>query len=100
MDHVFLVLLVGTTSAAALLVGIRGLRLPRARLVVGVWGALELLGVSVLFFVANLVVGLTVILAVRAVTTQFLSVYLLNDLGLLVLSVVQGLVFECWRRGS
>ena len=100
MGHVFLLLLVGTTSAVALLVGTRGLRLPRARLGVGFWLALELLGVSVLFLVVNLVVGLTVILAVRAVTPQFLSAYLLNDVGLMVLSVVQGIVFECWRRSS
>ncbi len=98
MDHVFLLLLVGTTSAAALLIGTRGLRLPRARLAAGFRSALELLGVSVLFFVVNLVLGITVILAVRAFTRQFLSAYLLNDLGLMVLSVVQGIVFECWRR--
>ena len=98
MDHVFLLLLVGTTSAAALLIGTRGLRLPRARLAVGFRRALELLGASVLFFVVNLVVGLTVILAVRVFTRQFWSAYLLNDVGLMVLSVVQGIVFECWRR--
>jgi hypothetical protein len=98
MDHVFLLLLVGTTSAAALLIGTRGLHLPRARLAAGFQRALELLGVSVLFFVVNLVVGLAVILAVRALTKQFLSAYLLNDMGLMVLSVVQGIVFECWRR--
>lgn len=98
MDQVFLLLLVGTTSAAALLIGIRGLRLPRARLAVGFRCALELLGTAVLFFVVNLVVGLTVILAVRMFTRQFLSAYLLNDVGLMVLSLVQGIVFECWRR--
>lgn len=98
MDHLFLLLLVATTSAAAVLVGTRGLHLPRARLAVGFRCALELLGVSVLFFAVNLVVGLTVILAVRAFTRQFWSAYLLNDFGLMVLSVVQGIVFECWRR--
>lgn len=98
MDHVFLLLLVGSTSAAAVLIGTRGLRLPRARLAEGFRRALELLGASVLFFVVNLVVGLTVILAVRAFTRQFLSAYLLNDVGLMVLSGVQGIVFECWRR--
>lgn len=98
MDQVFLLLLTGTTSVAAVVFGVRCLGLSRARLSAGTQWALELLGASVVFFVLNLVVALPVILAVRALTSHFLSVYLLNDLMLVVLSTVQGIVFQCWRR--
>ncbi|MGH7399008.1 MAG: hypothetical protein ACRELW_15850 [Candidatus Rokuibacteriota bacterium] len=98
MDQVFLLVLIGGTSAAALVVGARALGLPARRLGSGVRRALELAGLCVLFLGANLAVGLGVILAVRRFTGYFLSVYLLNDIGLVALSALQAVVFECWRR--
>jgi energy-converting hydrogenase Eha subunit E len=98
VDQIFLLLLTVATSLGAVVVGVRVLGLVRARLKTAVHCALELVGVSVVFFVVNLIVALPVILAVRAFTSQFLSVYLLNDLMLIVLSTLQGIVFCCWRR--
>lgn len=98
MDQVFLLLLTTATSLGAVLVGVRGFGLSRGRLRAAVHCALELIGASVVFFVINVLVGLSVILAVRTFTSQFLSVYLLNDLMLVVLAALQGLVFCCWRR--
>jgi hypothetical protein len=98
MDQIFLPLLIGTTSVAALVMGVRGLGLSWTRLKVGVQCALEAVGASVVFLFVNLAVGLPIILAVRALTNQFVSVYLLNDVMLVVLSTVQGMVFCCWRR--
>lgn len=98
MDQVFLLLLTATTSLGAVVLGVRALGLSRGKLKMAGHCALELVGASVVFFVLNLVVGLPVILAVRALTSQFLSVYLLNDLMLVALSTLQGLVFCCWRR--
>ena len=98
MDQIFLLLLTAATSLGAVVVGVRGFGLSQERLRAAGQCALELVGASVVFFVINVVVGLAVILAVRAFTSQFLSVYLLNDLMLVVLSALQGIVFCCWRR--
>jgi hypothetical protein len=98
VDQVFLLLLTTTTSLGAVVLGVRALGLSRSRLKTAGHCALELVGASVVFFVVNLAVGLPVILAVRALTSEFLSVYLLNDLMLVALSTLQGLVFCCWRR--
>jgi hypothetical protein len=98
MDHIFLLLLAGATSAGGFLLGVWGLGIPRARLHGGILRALELAGASVVFLLVNLAVGISVILAVRTFTTHFLSAYLLNDVALVVLSAFQGIVFECWRR--
>lgn len=98
MDQVFLLLLVSTTSLAAVVIGARGLGLSRAGLKVAVQCALEVVGASVVFFVVNLVVALSAILTVRTFTSQFVSVYLLDDQMLVVLSAVQGIAFQCWRR--
>ncbi|HEY7203313.1 MAG TPA: hypothetical protein VIA61_03415 [Methylomirabilota bacterium] len=98
MDQVFLLLLTAVTSLGAVGVGAHAMGLGRERLKMAVHWALEMVGASVVFFVVNVAVGLPVILAVRAFTSQFLSVYLLNDLMLIVLSTLQGIVFCCWRR--
>jgi hypothetical protein len=98
VDQVFLLLLVSTTSLAAVVIGARGLGLSRAGLKVAVQCALEVIGASVVFFVGNLVMALSVILTVRTVTSQFVSVYFLDDQMLVVLSVIQGIAFHCWRR--
>lgn len=73
-------------------------RRPR-RLADAVRLALELVGLAMLFLVGNLALGLAIILAIRSVTTIFVSVYLLNDTSLVVLSALQGAVFFCWGRG-
>jgi hypothetical protein len=98
MEQVFLLLLAGATSVAGFLLGVWSLGISRTGLREGVLRALELAGASVVFFLVNLVVGISVILMVRTFTNHFLSVYLLNDLTLVALSVIQGIVFECWRR--
>jgi hypothetical protein len=60
--------------------------------------ALEYLGLAVVFLVGNLVVGVALILGLRTFSGQFISVYWLNDISLAVLSLLQALVFQCWRR--
>ena len=60
----------------------------------------QLVGMSTLFFLANLGIGLVCLLAVRGTTGTFVSVYLLNDVTLGVLSAVQGACFECWRTSG
>ena len=59
---------------------------------------LECLGLTVLFLAGNLAAGSVLIFGPRAVTGLFISIYWLNDISLLVLSVVQALVFHSWIR--
>ncbi len=58
----------------------------------------EILGTALLFCTINLAVGVATILALRFAAGWFLSVYFLNDLSLLVLSGLQALLFDSWRR--
>lgn len=100
LEQLFLLALVAVTSVAACAVGIAGLGLRPARLWEAGRFALQLVGMSTLFFVGNLAIGLVCVLVVRGATGTFVSVYLLNDLTLAVLSAVQGVCFECWRMSG
>ena len=86
------------TSLGAYLIGRRHLALRNSKLAPATMEMLECLGLTVLFLVGNLAVGSALILGLRALTGQFISIYWLNDISLLVLSVVQALAFHCWRR--
>jgi hypothetical protein len=100
LEQLFLLALVAVTSVAACAVGIAGLGLGPARLGEAGRVALQIVGMSTLFFVGNLAIGLICVLVVRGATGTFVSVYLLNDLTLAVLSAVQGVCFECWRTSG
>lgn len=97
MSSALLVLLAATTSLVAALIGRGagpgGRRLDRAILLV-----LELLGISALFLAGNLVLGGALVLAIRSFSPLFLSIYVLNDVALMGLSLLQGAVFFCWWR--
>jgi hypothetical protein len=90
--------LVVLTSVGAYLIGTRALGLPRQGLRPAVRRTLELAGLAVVFLVANLAVGLAVILTTRALSTRFVSVYVLSDVSLVALSALQGVIFSWWRR--
>jgi len=96
MSSLLLLLLAVTTSVAAGLIvrragaGRRGLR-DAVPLV------LELTGISTLFLLANVALGIAIVLGIRTFSPFFVSIYVLNDLSLVALSVLQGAVFFCWR---
>ena len=97
MSSLGLLLLPVATSLMALLIARRAGPASRSfrdavRLV------LELAGTSILFLAANIALGVGVVLTFRAVTSVFVSIYVLNDLSLVALSFLQGAVFFCWRR--
>ena len=100
VEQVFLLALVAVTSLAAYTIGTAGLGLRPARLWEAGQFALQLVGMSTVFFAGNLAIGLVCVLAVRGATGTFVSAYLLNDLTLGVLSAVQGVCFECWRTSG
>lgn len=97
MGQVFIPILLGVTSVGAYLVGAKGLKLSGTAVQKAVSKMLECLGLTFVFLGVNITVGVIVILAARAMTGGFVSLYLAGDESLLVLSLIQGLVFQGWR---
>lgn len=97
MEELFLPLLVGLTSTVAYAVGVKALGLSRQGLGWALRQGLELAGLTVVFLVVNLAIGLAFVLATRVLTRQFVSVYILNDVSLVALSALQGVLFGAWR---
>ena len=97
MFSLLLLVLPVATSLAAILIAHRSGR-GRRGLADAVPLVLELAGILTLFLVANLALGLAIVLAIRVLSSFFVSIYILNDLSLVALSFLQGAVFFCWRR--
>lgn len=97
MEQIFIPILVGVTSVGAYLVGAKGLRLSGSGIRTAVGKMLECFGMTFVFLGLNITVGFTVILAARALTGGFVSLYLAADRTLLALSLIQGLTFQWWR---
>lgn len=91
-----LVVVVAVTSAAGYAAGRRWLHLEPSRLRAAGAACLECIGLGVLCLLANLALGAAVILAVRAATGRFVSLYVLKDALFAVLSLLQGLVLRWW----
>ena len=92
--------MVGLTTVAAYLLGTHTLKLERGKLGPAGVEALELIGLSIVFLIANLAAGICLILGARALSGRFLSVYWINDSTLGLLSILQAVMFHCWRRGA
>jgi hypothetical protein len=88
------------TSAVAYLVGRRALGLPRGVLGVAVSRSLECIGLTVVFAILNTAAGILIVLASRGLTGRFVALYVVSDVVLLPLSLVQGLVFRWWLACS
>ena len=100
MPSLALVIVAGLTSLGAYLVGMRLAGLRRTDLRGTVMEVLECLGLIVIFLAANLAVGVALILGLRVLTGRFISVYIVNDATLAILSLLQALVFHGWRERS
>jgi hypothetical protein len=100
MESVYILIVAGLTSVAAYILGITRLRFSRS----GLWRALgrtcECVGLTLVFFLLNLAVGMLAILAVRSLTGRFVSLYIITDILLLVLSLLQAMIFQAWQEGS
>jgi hypothetical protein len=57
-------------------------------------------GAVLTFLVADLLVALLLVVALRGVTGTFVSVYAIDDTVWLGLALLQGLVFQWWREVS
>ena len=100
MPSLALVFIVVLTSAGAFAIALRGIGLRGAALPGAIRQALECLGLAVLLLLGNLALGLVLVLGLRAVTGRFVSVYILNDATLPIISLVQALLLHCWRARS
>ena len=98
MKQGFVLVLVGLTSAAACVVGTRGLGLSWRSLGAALARMFEAIGISVVFFAINLLVAAAGILTARTLGPRFVSLYLANDVTVVALSLLQGLVFQAWRE--
>ncbi len=98
MSEIFLLLLLVCTSAGAYGFGRRwlGLQVPISR---GIQRTVETVVVAVAFFVVNVGVTVVGILALRSLGV-FVSLYIATDYTLIVLSFLQGVVFQYWRYGG
>ena len=93
MDAVFLMMLVAATSGLALHLEHRRGRTVDARSLRAAAGrAAECIGLTAVFFAANLALGALLTLAIRGLSPLFVSLYLSTDVSLLVLSLLQALV--------
>jgi hypothetical protein len=91
--------LVLVTSGGVWLVG-TWLGLPRAGLLTAAARMLEAIGLLMLFLALNLGLGGLAILAWRGLSGRFVSLYILNDATLGVLSLVQALIFHWWWQAG
>lgn len=98
MERFFVPVLVGITSLGGFLLGARAFGLSAGGLRAAVGKTLECVGLTIIFFLTNLLAGMAVVLLGRLLTRGFASLYLANDVTLLVLSLLQGLTFQWWRE--
>jgi hypothetical protein len=98
MDSSLVLAVVGLTSLGAYLAGTRALALPRTGLRHAAGFMLETIGLTLAFSVLNLAAGFSAVLLLRALTGGFVSLYVLDDVTWLILSLLQALVFQRWRE--
>jgi hypothetical protein len=98
MTTLFLVaLLIGSSLILAAL-AVRGQRASlRAARAAGA-ALLEFVALWVLCLAVNLALGTAGVILLRTLTPTFVSVYVVNDLSVVVVSALQAFVVHAWRR--
>jgi hypothetical protein len=95
-----ILLLTALTSTGAYVIATQWQSLPAGALHQAVGRMLDTLGAALMFFLVNVALGVALILGWRALTGVFVSIYQINDLTLLILSLVQGLVYQWWQEAG
>lgn len=96
----FLLGLVGVTSALAYGVGAFGLGLSRRALGPALAHMVDVVGLIVVFYLANVAMGALVLVTARHLAHRAVSLYMLDDLALVMLSVLQAIAFRAWRAAG
>ncbi len=93
----FLVIVAAITSVGSYLLGVRWRgRSPRS-LRAALGQLLQCLGAVAVFALINLTLAAVLIVGVRTFTPWFVSLYLLDDVVWLIVSVLQGIAWSLWR---
>jgi hypothetical protein len=100
MGSVFILIIAGLTSAGIFVLGVAGLRLSGSGLWLAVGKTCECVGLTLMFLLLNLAVGVLAVLAGRSLSGRFVSLYIVSDATLLILALLQALTFQAWRDGS
>jgi hypothetical protein len=100
MESAFILIVAGLTSVGMVILGVRGLRFSRSGLWLALGKVCECAGLTLVFFLLNLAVGMLAILAWRSLIGRFMSIYIVSDGTLLILSLLQALTWQAWREGS
>lgn len=91
-----ILLLVALTTAAGYAIGVHALGLRRASVPAALGKSLECIGVALLFMIANTALGFALILALRAAGGTFVSLYVVSDPSVAILSLLQAIAFQTW----
>ena len=90
-------LIVALTSLVAYLVAVRRLGMRPSDLPRAVAGVADSLGTGVIFTLVNLAAAGALVLGLRALTGRFFTLYSLDDVVWLVVSLLQGWLWRLWR---
>jgi hypothetical protein len=88
---------VALTSLVAYLFAVKRLGLRPADLARALARIADSVGTGLIFTLVNLVAAAALVLGLRALTGRFFSLYTLDDVVWLVVSLLQGWVWRLWR---
>lgn len=100
MDALFVLAVVAATSAVTYLLGRRRWGRGREALGPAFGRLLELVGLTVVFLVFNILAGVAGVLLLRTVTGRFVSMYVNTDTTILLLAIAQAVVVQWWRAAA
>ena len=95
--NALLLVVVAITSLVAVVALARG---GVGALVSAIGLTLEVIGATVVFFVANVSVGVAVVLVARWLSIFYTTLYEVADVSLLVISLVQAMALTTWRASA
>ena len=98
MVRLFVMGLVVLTSWTAYTVGVKQPGRKEKSLRHAFATVLECLGTFSVFLAINTGLGALIIVLVRSITPQFVSLYVVGDVMLVMLSFFQGFMFQLWWR--
>ncbi len=98
MDSLRLLTILGLTSVVGYVLARRHGRLRPSELRGAILDVVDYIGLTVVFVICNFALGLALLLGYRALTGRFVSVYVLNDATIVIVSFLQALVIRRWRE--